>query len=200
MPVTTETATHVYLKQENPKGLLQSYTGPHKIVARPSHSTIQVKIGTFKSGADNIQLHHWSNAKPATVREETPEAEMPVRGRPKKVPEVTAPAPTTDTTDKSTSMLPVPQSADVTSSSGNDKNKTDAERQTNQDGGKVNNSNDGGKISKRPARSTRNANPVYVDAVGFITGPPPTPAFRKQNHMWSATSADLYIINKSIGG
>ena len=32
MPTTTDTATHVYIKQDNPKGLLQSYTGPHKIV------------------------------------------------------------------------------------------------------------------------------------------------------------------------
>merc|ERR1711994_491842 len=84
MPATTDTATHVYIKQDNPKGLLQTYTGPHKIVGRPSHSTIQVKMGTFKSGADNIQLHHWSNAKPAKLREDTPEAVMPARGRPKK--------------------------------------------------------------------------------------------------------------------
>ena len=81
MPVTTETATHVYIKQDNPKGLLQTYTGPHPIVERPSHSTIKVKMGTFKSGIENIQLHHWSNAKPAQMRENAVEAEMPIRGR-----------------------------------------------------------------------------------------------------------------------
>ena len=50
MPDETETATHVYIKKENPKGLLQTYVGPYKIVERPSKSTIKVKVGTFKSG------------------------------------------------------------------------------------------------------------------------------------------------------
>ena len=86
MPPTTETATHVYLKRDNPKGLMASYTGPHPIVERPSHSTIKVKVGTFKSGIENIQLHHWANAKPANVRADQPEAQMPVRGRPRKSP------------------------------------------------------------------------------------------------------------------
>ena len=57
------------------------YVGPYKIIDRPSESTIRVKLGTFKSGVENIQLHHWSNCKPASVREDTPEAEMPTRGR-----------------------------------------------------------------------------------------------------------------------
>ena len=51
MPITLETVLpmcHVYVREENPKGLLQTYTGPHKIVNRPSHSTIKVKIVTFR--------------------------------------------------------------------------------------------------------------------------------------------------------
>ena len=86
MPTTTDNATHVYIKREQPKGLIQSYTGPYPIVDRPSHSTINVKMGTFKSGVPNIQLHHWSNAKPAQMREDTIEAEMTRRGRPQKSP------------------------------------------------------------------------------------------------------------------
>ena len=86
MPASTETATHAYIKVDNPKGLLQSYTGPHLIVERPSQSTIKVKVGTFKSGIDNIQLHHWSNAKPASMRADAKEAQMKPRGRPAKVP------------------------------------------------------------------------------------------------------------------
>ena len=31
MPITTENATHVYLKQENPTGLLPKFTGPMKL-------------------------------------------------------------------------------------------------------------------------------------------------------------------------
>ena len=58
MPIALEMATHVYVKKENPKGLLQTYTGPHKIVNRPSHSTIKVKICTFRSGVENLQIYH----------------------------------------------------------------------------------------------------------------------------------------------
>ena len=64
--------------------MLQTYTGPHKIVDRPSDSTIKIKVGTFKSGVENIQLHHWSNAKPAALRSDYKEAEMAPRGRPSK--------------------------------------------------------------------------------------------------------------------
>ena len=58
VPIALETATHVYVKKENPKGLLQTYTGPHKIVNKPSHSTIKVKIGTFRWGVKNLQIYH----------------------------------------------------------------------------------------------------------------------------------------------
>ena len=85
MPPTTETATDAYIKVDNPKGLMQSYTGPHLIVDRPSQSTIKVKVGTFKSGVENIQFHHWSNAKPAEMRADAEEAVMKKRGRPAKV-------------------------------------------------------------------------------------------------------------------
>ena len=50
MPPTTETATDAYIKVDNPKGLMQKYTGPHLIVDRPSQSTIKVKVGTLKAG------------------------------------------------------------------------------------------------------------------------------------------------------
>ena len=107
MPTTTDSATHVYLKRDNPKGLLQSYTGPHEIVERPSHSTIKVKVGTFRSGVENIQLHHWANAKPAVVRADTKLAQMPVRGRPPKNPKPTTdPEDTDDSSEAAKPALP----------------------------------------------------------------------------------------------
>ena len=84
MPITTETATRVYVKKENPTGLLQAYTGPDKIVERPGHSTLKVRMGTFKSGVENLYVNHWQNCKPAKLREGAKEAEMPTRGGPKK--------------------------------------------------------------------------------------------------------------------
>ena len=63
---------------------MQPYVGPFPVVGRPSHSTIQVKVGTFKSGVDNVQVHHWQNCEPAFMRADAEEGVMPTRGRPKK--------------------------------------------------------------------------------------------------------------------
>ena len=78
---TTETATHSYIKVDNPKGLMQSYVGPYEILERPSLSAIHVKMGTLKSGVANLQLHHWSNAKPAAMIDDAILGQM-TRGRP----------------------------------------------------------------------------------------------------------------------
>ena len=104
MPITTETATRVYVKKENPTGLLQAYTGPHKIVERPGHSTLKVRMGTFKSGVENLYMNHWQNCKPAKLREGAKEAEMPTRGGPKK----TAPSKTAQSRLKSDPNPPCP--------------------------------------------------------------------------------------------
>ena len=84
MPTTTETATHSYIKVDNPKGLMQSYVRPYEIVERPSLSAIHVKMGTLKSGVANLQLHHWSNAKPAAMRDNAIFLSQMMRGCPPK--------------------------------------------------------------------------------------------------------------------
>ncbi len=43
---------------------------------RLSHSTVKVKMGAFKSGIANEQVHHWTNLKPAQMRPDAVEAEM----------------------------------------------------------------------------------------------------------------------------
>ena len=64
-------------------------------------------------------------------------------------------------------------------------------------------------LPSRPVRTTRNPNPKYVDAISTamssleeprtqVTGPPPCSGFL-QRGSWSATSADLDVINSSIG-
>ena len=207
MPTTTENATHVYLKKENPKGLMQSYVGPYRIVDRPSHSTIKVKVGVFKNGNENIQLHHWSNAKPAFLRENFNEAQMPVRGRPPKVSSPLGSAPssvepdTTVASDRQTNTdVDVSEPASIQHGGEINKRVTSprftSSRVTSQN---VNNQNSNSG-RKRPARTTRNPNPSYVDALSIdrITGPPPSPAFLKRNNMWSASAKDLYNINKAI--
>ena len=55
-----------------------------------------------------------------------------------------------------------------------------------------------GHFSRRPARSTRNPSPLYVDSLEF-SGPPPFRGF-PSNRSWSASAADLEAINRSIRG
>ena len=79
----TDTATHVYLRQDNPTGLQPRYHGPYLIKRRIGDTTIEVKTGTFKSGADRLEIHSWNNAKPANMGS-AQVAERPKLGRPSK--------------------------------------------------------------------------------------------------------------------
>ena len=142
------------LKKENPKGLLQSYTGPHPIVDRPSQSTVKVKVGTFKSGVDNVQLHHWSNLKPARLRVDAQEGQMPKRGRPAKQ----SPNPTVQADGQN----------DTEENKTNFKNGADESKQR-------------GATSDNAYHATSSHsshNPTANEAFdGVITGPPSAPAF-----------------------
>ena len=145
---------------------------------RPSHSTIKVKIGTFKSGKENIQLHHWSNAKPANMRDGAQEATMKPRGRPRK------------TSSHSDGQNTTDSSGPASDQNGGQVNKpppnavgAKSETKTNS------NSNVGGK------RSTRNPNPIYVDA---IEGPPPYLGFPQIQRPWSASPEKKRELNTII--
>ena len=186
MPPSTETATHVYIKKENPKGLLQKYTGPHKIVERPSPSTIKVKIGTFKSGIENIQTHHWANAKPAMMREGAEEGVMPTRGRPKKskdqpsVIDPTAQSDVTNTTDES-----VGESEAATPKTGSTKKEK-----------KVNNPT---RRSERIAKQNHQTSIAEIHSLSF----PPAEAgnlnvVNRPMQAWTASKDQLRLINLSI--
>ena len=102
-------------------------------------------MGTFKSGVDNIQTHHWSNAKPANLREDAEEAVMPKRGRPAKTP---SPVKVPEPTDASQPAITSPEIKTTTNV-----NKPVESFQTV-----------GGK------RATRNPNPIYVAEVNPLAG------------------------------
>ena len=187
MPATTETATHVYIKKETPKGLIQSYTGPYPIVSRPSHSTILVKMGTFKSGMENHQLHHWSNAKPANMRDDVIEAEMTRRGRPLK--DTSGPQDGQQATEDSVGVkeaVTPPPSEPVS-----------AESKLSP---KVN------KLSEPTRRSERIRNKNHATSIQTLCiasrGPPPgledsVPNFQKPQ-AWTATVREIQELNKAI--
>ena len=189
MPTTTETATHVYIKKENPTGLLQTYTGPHKIVDRPSDSTIKVKVGTFKSGVENIQLHHWQNAKPAMLREDFTEAQMVPRGRPSK--KTSSPSEGQKPTEAS--PQPSPPAEDIPSTGLASSGRV-----------LVNNKQ---KVNKQPTRRSerllnKNHETSSIECRQPASSVPPgrenSNAPNRSSLFWSPNAAELAELNKSI--
>ena len=79
----TDSATHVYVKVDNPGNLAPKFEGPYEIIDRPSRSTVRIKVGTFKSGEVRDLTYHWSSCKVAHLREGQQSAERPKLGRPK---------------------------------------------------------------------------------------------------------------------
>ena len=80
----TDTATHVYIREDNPQGLQPRFHGPHLIKRRVGDTTIEVKTGTYKSGKERLELHSWNNAKPAFLAEGMKPVDRPKLGRPAK--------------------------------------------------------------------------------------------------------------------
>ena len=139
-------------------------------------------MGTFKSGAENIQLHHWSSCKPAQLRPDAVEAEMPARGRPKNSP--SGPANGQNQTEPAALVnKPVVKSAPKSPT-----RRSERIRNKNHETSIVN----VGELSFCPAEAG-NSNAVSVR----ITGPPPNEAFPPPK-AWSASEVDLDIINRSI--
>ena len=108
----TKDATHVYVKVDGSASLAPKFEGPYQIVSRPSRSTIQVKVGMFKSGEPRLLVFHWSSCKVANLRSEAQEASRPKLGRPVKNPV------TSDTSLPTPSPGSTPSSSSSTSSSG----------------------------------------------------------------------------------
>ena len=157
----TEKATHVYVQNEKITGMMSKWSGPYKILERLSNSTIKIHVGYYAGGQIRTEVQHWSRCKPAYCREGVPDAQRPKLGQPRKQsPEPSEPAKRSIDTDKSKQA-----SAEGLALSSNNNNKPARE-----------NSNE----EARPARSTRNPNPKYVDAI------------------WSASQSEIAAINRSI--
>ena len=149
----TNSATHVYIKQDNPLNLCPKYEGPYKIIARPSRSTVLVKLGIFKSGEPRLQKYHWDSLKVANLRDGAQIASRPALGR--------RPNPATVQTDAGpfTDMIlhapthPAPTLPDIDLDHENVNNQNDVENTAN-----IQNTV---RHNPRPQRSTRNNNPIY---------------------------------------
>ena len=146
----TENAEYVYVKAHEPKhGLSPRFDGPFKVVSRPSRSTVQIKVGTFADGRDTLSVFHWSSCKVANMREGAEVASRPMLGRKPTDRPDPPPSPSTNNTNN--------MADDAVPDSPSTKQNERAKIQ-NADSTDVS-------LSRRPARSTRNPSPQYVDSV-----------------------------------
>ena len=179
----------MYARQHDTKGLEPSYRGPFKILSRPSRSTLEIKVGLTRSGEVRSEIRAWADCKPAFRRNDTIEAERPMRGRPRKNTAVDTPP---DTADDASAAMPDTLEEPVTAN--NNTSGTDNPLQTTQPRYNLRprKSKEVAQIdfSKPPPKRAGNSN-------GFSTSSDPqsvTPS------AWIATKHELDAINASIVG
>ena len=170
----TEKATHVYVKVDNPQGLNSRFEGPYQIISRPSRSTIEVRIGSFADGRPRLQTYSWASCKIAHLRPDATLGQRPKLGRPSASSEVPN---STEVVDDATGGLNVNNALNRNSNVGRE-NEPEPASQTD-----VNNSLPAQPEIGRPVRSTRNPNPLYVDAIC---------------RPWSASQTEIHELNRLI--
>ena len=162
----TLTATHVYVKVDNPASLSPKFEGPYEIYSRPSRSQIEVKIGMFKDNRPRLLTFHWSNCKIANMREGAPAASRPKLGRPKNT---SIPDQAWRPTDAPVPATPAPNETNSVSarSTGRSSSERDLGNFVGERSQNVNNDPGTAQIqtsagNQRLVRSTRNPSPKYV--------------------------------------
>ena len=210
LPVIPDTATKAYIRQHKTTGLQAPYEGPFDIEGRLSRSTVKLHVGNLKDGTKRFEIHHINNLKFTHPESLASPIHRPSRGRPASGTSVPPDASSPNEDEAQTSSrwrssnrsdrLPNPPSNQAAgaagqskqTSAGNNGTTTSINHATSNQGrrGIASEEDDWRPITgppavtpfSRPARPTRNPNPKYVDAI------------------WSATSADLQMINNSISG
>ena len=142
VPEPSNKITHVYTKEHNTTGLQSPFSGPFRIVSRPSRSTVKICVGLTAKGEERHETRHWKDLKVAQMRSGAPEGQRPQRGRPRKDTENNKSG---SESDRKTNVI---QEEEASS-------KQTSTKSTNE------NSNVGGK----PVRSTQNPKPNYVDSI-----------------------------------
>ena len=214
--------THVYTRQHKTVGLQSPYEGPFRIAERLSRSTVKIEVGILKSGEKRYEVRHLNDLKICHPDSLAAPVQRPALGRPSN--QVASPTTTdarsqpTPAPSPQNRLKPVEPDPKPTNSSGKDKEvnkpkgakiQTPETMSTNPHPNYIAkgplvteqmfNQANWPKIlglppASRPVRTTRNPNPVYIDAIqsiGDFSRPPP-------NHYWSPTPAELADLNKSI--
>ena len=151
----TDSATRVYVKIEEPRGLSARFEGPFEVVSQPSRSQVQVRVGSYANGEPRLLIYHWSSCRVAHMREEATEGTRPRLGRKPALKEEAQKVP-----DPPVSPRSHPPSASSTLSETN--KKEGAKIQTVPSPPTHENENLQSTSSGRTVRSTRNAHPRYL--------------------------------------
>ena len=180
----SETATHVYVKVDEPRGLSPRFEGPYAIVSRPSRSQIEVRVGSYANGSPRTLVVHWSSCKVAHVRKNFQPASRPNIGRRSRPDPPTAQTLLNVNNNDATSLSNSLNRSDSEPVAGDFQNNTPvvtepAEIQTAISPPSVLHDS---VVTSRPIRSTRNPKPSYIDSMSA----------------WQASPREIELINASI--
>ena len=165
----TTTATHVYVKVDNPASLCPKFEGPYEIYSRPSRSQVEVKLGVFKDNRPRLLTFHWSSCKVANMRDGSKPASRPKLGRP---PKTSVPVEPPEPTEGSSTPLPANPPASSTGFPSSEVDSHNSPSNVNNDadiqfsaGNRQQTADSNIQIAagnRRQVRSTRNQAPNYV--------------------------------------
>ena len=149
----TESASHVYVKVHEPRGLSGRFEGPYPVVSRPSRSTVELRMGSYANGTPRLQVFHWQSCKVAHRREDAQDGQRPKLGRRPDPNSRTRVKPATTKQLESSSSGPAAASEPPASSLESSSSEPSAVPEPPTSSG------------SRPVRSTRNPAPMYVEAL-----------------------------------
>ena len=98
-----DNVTHVYVKRGKTTPLGHSFDGPFPITRRLDTSCVEIRVGSYASGAPRLEVQHWQNLKPAVLKEGQEPATRVSRGRKPAATTHSTPETSPETTDSGTS-------------------------------------------------------------------------------------------------
>ena len=176
LPKDFKSATHVYVKFDNPENLGQKYVGPYVIISRPSNTQVTIRVGYTKDGLPRLQTHHWNNCRVAHLRPDAQEGVRPKPGRPRTLPVKSNMA---ARFEKETLSEPVTQPNNLPPSSATMEQLQITQPRTSGDRFELANAADAADFGSLPAPS-----PSHHDSLSYstrVTGPPRQQPFPDQN-------------------
>ena len=185
-----EDVNFVYTRQHQTTGLQSQFEGPFRIAERISNSVFKLEVGTYKDGRKRYEYRHLNDLKAAHPKSLASPVERPKLGRPAtRTSSSDEGSMATDATPGSAEQLPQPSSVNTNANQFQNKTKLPVARENSNSFSAPAPEPTGPPAVQpfsRPARTTRNPNPYYVDSIALDVTP------------WSATRDQINAINQSI--